>query len=119
MNGKEISILRSVSKTFYVLLHTNEKVLDLIWNKRSSEFIYSNDFKVKKNCKCCHCRRPDEQGWKEGFLYHYIDGDDGFLQSYDSSSCCPCPECSYTIATWSKNSYAGWSARVYCISYNK
>ena len=29
MSGKEISILRSVSKTFYVLLHMNEKVLDL------------------------------------------------------------------------------------------
>lgn len=115
MNGKEISILRSVSKTFYVLLHTNEKVLDLIWNKRSSEYIYSNDFKVKKKCKCCHCRRPDEQGWKESFFYHYVDCDEGCLQSSDSRSCCPCPNCSYTIETRSKNVHGGGSAQVYCI----
>lgn len=67
MNGKQISILRSVSKTFYVLLHINEKVLDLIWNERSSELLYSpvivcSDFKIKENCKCCHCGSPDEQG---------------------------------------------------------
>lgn len=115
MSGKEISILRSVSKTFYVLLHTNEKVLDLIWIKRSSEFIHLNDFKVKKNCKCCHCRRPDEQGWKEGFLYHYIDVDDGCLQNYDCRSCCPCPECSYAVETWSNEVYGGGDTQVYCM----
>ena len=113
MSGKEISTLRSVSKTFYVLLHTNEKVLDLVWIKRSSEFIHLNDFKVDKNCKCCHCRRPDEQGWKEGFLYHYIDVDDGCLQNYDCRSCCPCPECSYAVETWSNEAYGGGDTQVY------
>lgn len=112
MNGKEISILRSVSKTFYVLLHTNEKVLDLIWNKRSDELCL---FQIKQNCKCCHCRRPDEQGWKEVFLYHYMDADDGCLQSYDSRSCCPCPECSYAVETWSNEPYGGGDTQVYCM----
>ena len=39
----------------------------------------------------------------------------GCLESYDSTSCYPCPECSYAVETWSNRAYGGGNTQVYCM----